>query len=113
MILFLLLFIAFELHASPNASDQITELLRTQDQALLDAFAPGDRKVWDHALAADAVYVDENGAIMSRSEFLKQLEPLPAGASGNMSTCVAAPVSDSPPQSHCRRGTERARKSPR
>jgi len=83
MILVLLLFAALTLHASPNAPDQ-TELLRAQDQALLDAIAPGDRKVWDHALAADAVYVDENGTIMSRSEFLKQLEPLPAGASGNI-----------------------------
>lgn len=84
MILFLLLFIALGLQASPNPPDKTTELLRAKDQALLDAFAPGDRKVWDHALAADAVYVDENGAIMSRSEFLKQLEPLPAGASGNI-----------------------------
>ena len=83
MILFLLLFTALGLHASPNPPDQ-TELLRAQDQALLDAFAPGDRKVWDRALAADAVYVDENGVIMSRGDFLKQLEPLPAGASGSI-----------------------------
>jgi len=84
MILMLLLFTALGLHASPNPPDQTTELLRAQDQALLDAFAPGDRKVWDRALAADAVYVDETGAIMSRGEFLKQLEPLPAGASGSI-----------------------------
>lgn len=67
----------------PNV-DQTTRLLRTKDQALLDAYAPGDRKVWDDARALDAVYVDENGAIMNRDEFLKQLEPLPAGASGSI-----------------------------
>jgi len=83
MILVLLLFAALALHASPNTPDQ-TEVLRAQDQALLDAIAPGDRKVWERALAADAVYVDENGIVINRSEFLKQLEPLPAGASGSI-----------------------------
>jgi ketosteroid isomerase-like protein len=69
---------------APNTVDQTTNLLRARDQALLDAFAPGDRKVWDDALAADAVYVDENGTIMNRDEFLKQLEPLSAGTSGRL-----------------------------
>lgn len=71
------------LNSSP-AVDPNVALLRAKDQALLDAFAPGDRKVWDEALAADGVYVDENGAIMDRAEFLKQLDPLPAGASGTI-----------------------------
>jgi hypothetical protein len=84
MILFLLLFAVLGLHAAPTAPDQTTELLRAQDQALMDAIAPGDRKVWDRALAADAVYVDENGAVINRSEFLRQLEPLPAGTSGSI-----------------------------
>jgi ketosteroid isomerase-like protein len=60
------------------------DLLRAKDQALLDAIAPGDRKVWDDAMADDAVYVDENGTIINRADFLKQLEPLPAGASGSL-----------------------------
>jgi ketosteroid isomerase-like protein len=64
--------------------DKTTEMLRAKDQALLDAIAPGDKKVWDQALSADAVYVDENGAIIDRAEFLKQLEPLPASASGTL-----------------------------
>lgn len=82
--IFLLLFAALAAQTSPTSSDPTTELLRARDQALLDAFAPGDGKVWDHALAADAVYVDENGVIMDRAEFLKQLEPLSAGASGRL-----------------------------
>jgi uncharacterized protein DUF4440 len=69
---------------SPSVTDRNVELLRAKDQALLDAIAPGDRKVWDQALAADAVYVDENGTVIEREEFLKQLEPLPAGASGTI-----------------------------
>src|SRR5271166_940049 len=80
----LTLLAALALQASPNAVDQTTKLLRAKDQALLDAIAPGDRKVWDEALASDAVYVDENGTIIDRAEFLKQLDPLPAGVSGNL-----------------------------
>jgi hypothetical protein len=72
--------------ASPvrGAADPIVDLLRAKDQALLDAIAPGDRKVWDEALAPAAVYVDENGTIMRRAEFLKQLDPLPPGALGSL-----------------------------
>jgi hypothetical protein len=65
-------------------ADSMADLLRSKDQALLDAIAPGDRKVWDAALASDAVYVDENGVTMDRAEFLKQLDPLPPGASGSL-----------------------------
>jgi len=78
----LVLVLAFQ--TSAPTTNQITTTLRAKDQALLDAIAPGDRKVWDAALAADAVYVDENGVIMQRADFLKQLEPLPPGASGNL-----------------------------
>jgi hypothetical protein len=66
------------------AADATADLLRKKDQALLDAIAPGDRKVWEAVLASDAVYVDENGVPLDRAEFLKQLDPLPAGASGSL-----------------------------
>lgn len=86
--LLLVFVLAFALQLPSNAADQkvdqVTALLRAKDQALLDAIAPGDRKVWDDALAPDAVYVDENGAVMNRSQFLEQLTPLPAGASGSL-----------------------------
>jgi hypothetical protein len=58
--------------------------LRAKDQMLLDALAPGTRKPWDKAMTVDAVYVDENGAIMPRSDFLKSLAPLPANVSGSL-----------------------------
>jgi len=63
---------------------EVNQELRARDQALLDAIAPGDVKVWDAAMAANFVYVDENGAVMDRAEFLKQLTPLPKGASGTL-----------------------------
>lgn len=58
--------------------------LRAKDQALLDAIAPGDRALWERTLADDAIYVDENGAIMDRQAFLKSLVPLPHGVSGSI-----------------------------
>jgi hypothetical protein len=67
-----------------DSAQDMTQLLRAKDQALLDAIAPGNVKVWDAALAGNAVYVDENGAIMDRAAFLKQLTPLPAGTSGTL-----------------------------
>ena len=70
--------------ADTKAADNVTDRLRAKDQALLDAVTDGDRKVWDAALAADAVYVDESGAIMHRSEFLEQITPLPAAISGKL-----------------------------
>jgi Domain of unknown function (DUF4440) len=82
--IFLLLFAALAAQPSSTAADPTTQVLRARDQALLDAIAPGDRKLWDDALAADAVYVDENGTIMDRAAFLKQLDPLPAGVSGSL-----------------------------
>jgi len=72
------------LQISPNTPDQITALLRAKDQMLLDALAPGDKKVWDQALAADAVVVDEAGTVIDRADYLKQIEPLPSGASGSL-----------------------------
>ena len=78
------LLLAFALQISAVASDKTTELLHAKDQALLDAIAPGERKVWDQALSANAIYVDENGVVMDRAEFLKQLEPPPSGASGTL-----------------------------
>jgi hypothetical protein len=90
----LLLLAALTLQVAPNAPESTAELLRTKDQMLLDAIAPGDRKVWEQALAADAVYVDENGTVMDRAEFLKQVEPLPPGASGSIQiTSYSAHVS--------------------
>jgi len=70
--------------SAQDAPSSVTQLLRTKDQALLDAIAPGNVTVWDDALAVGAVYVDENGVIMDRAAFLKQLTPLPAGASGTL-----------------------------
>src|SRR5262245_31971898 len=67
-----------------QAPSALVSHLRSKDQALLDAVALGDRAVWERTLSADAIYVDENGKVMTRAELLKELGPLPAGVSGNI-----------------------------
>ena len=79
-----LLALIFAVTTPHSADEPFTQELRFRDQQLLDAIAPGDVKVWDSALAADAVYVDENGEIIHRADFLKQLQPLPPGVSGKI-----------------------------
>jgi hypothetical protein len=67
-----------------QSTGDVTFFLKSKDQALLDAIAPGDRAVWDGVLAPDFFYADENMRIISRADFLKELQPLPKGSSGNI-----------------------------
>ncbi len=53
-------------------------------QALFDALAPGDKKVWDKALASDCIISDEDGKVQTKAELLKDFSPLPAGSSGSI-----------------------------
>jgi ketosteroid isomerase-like protein len=76
---------AFAQPAPPQDSwEEITKLLHDKDQALMNAVTAGDPKVWDAALAPDAIYLDEAGEINSRTDLLKQIQPLPQGVSGSI-----------------------------
>jgi hypothetical protein len=66
------------------AASTLATQLQSRDQALLDAIALGDRATWERTLTPDAIYVDENGATMSRSELMKDFDPLPPGVSGQI-----------------------------
>lgn len=79
-----MLVLAVLLSGISDPSKSLLQEFRARDQALLDAIAPGNTKVWEDALAPDAIYVDENGTVMNRAEFVRQLVPLPAGASGTL-----------------------------
>jgi hypothetical protein len=75
---------ALAIASAAPARDDLSAELRAKDQALLDAIAPGNRALWEQMLAPEAVYVDENGAVMDRQVFLETLTPLPAYASGQI-----------------------------
>src|ERR1700733_4247644 len=80
----LLVIAALQSAAADANPASVQNQLRTADQALLDAIAPGDKAVWERLLATDAIYVDENGVVMNRAQFLAALKPLPAGSSGQI-----------------------------
>ena len=69
--------------AEPAPPAMVAEL-RAITQELLDAVAPGNAAVWDHYLDPDIVHVDENGAIQSKAELLRDLTPLPPGLVGSI-----------------------------
>ncbi len=70
--------------AGADSSGSLASTLRARDQALLDSLATGNRAIWDATLTPDAVYIDENGTIFTRAEYLKSLEPLPPKISGRL-----------------------------
>jgi ketosteroid isomerase-like protein len=76
--------VGLALQAASGTAQTLSNTLRAHDQQLLDAIAAGDRSVWDAALTPDAVYVDENGVVFTRAQYLKSLEPLPANISGRL-----------------------------
>jgi hypothetical protein len=66
------------------ASDPLAAVLEAKTQALLDAIAPGEKGLWNAALAPNLVYVTENNEVLTKDELIKQIEPLPPGISGNV-----------------------------
>ena len=69
---------------SVQAPRQLEAELRAQTQAMLDAIAIGDAKVWGRYLDARAIYVSESGTVDSKATLLPQLTPLPAGITGKL-----------------------------
>jgi hypothetical protein len=69
--------------AQPRRADDIAELRRIT-QEMMDAVAPGHADVWRRYLHPRVVYVDENGAVRSKQEILRELTPLPSGLVGRI-----------------------------
>jgi hypothetical protein len=67
--------------APPVAATTQTTLQRAT-QALVDAFAPGQRAVWERWTDPAFVYVTEDNEVKSRAQMLEDLKPLPPGYSG-------------------------------
>jgi hypothetical protein len=64
------------------ARQDLTALLKMQTQAMLDAVAAGDTKVWDRYLDPAMIYLAEDGTRKGKADLLKELQPLPRGISG-------------------------------
>lgn len=56
-----------------DASAEITKVLRTNDELLLNAIHRGDRATWSRLTTSDFMYVEE-GEVARREQFLRELE---------------------------------------
>ena len=69
-----------------RAADSAADVRWFQDteQALMDAIAAGDRRTWDRIMDAGCIVTSEEGEVIARDRFLKDLRPLPLGLSGQI-----------------------------
>src|SRR5688500_16108151 len=65
-------------------SEEIVQQLKRATQELLDAIAPGNKAVWERYLADGSIFVDEEGRVLTKSDLIKELNPLPAGYVGSI-----------------------------
>jgi hypothetical protein len=72
------------LPAGPALAESTSDLLKRQTQEMYDALVPGDAKVWDRYLDADALVTDENGIMTDKKATVAQVTPLPKGISGSI-----------------------------
>lgn len=80
---FLLAFVTFGSARAAAPADAETEL-RKVVQEMLDAVAPGNVDVWRRYLHERVLRVDENGAVQTKKDLLKEFSPLPPGLVGRM-----------------------------
>ena len=66
----------------PTIPDQA--FFQKNTQALFNALAPGDKKLWQKAFADDAIISDEDGKVLTKAELLKGFGPLPPGSTGSI-----------------------------
>jgi hypothetical protein len=72
------------LFALPAHAEDDIAVVKQKSQALYDALLPANPKVWDDALAANAVITDENGTVMDKKAMVASVTPFPAGISGHI-----------------------------
>ena len=71
------------LRGQDSDEDLFRQMLR-KEQQLVDAIAAGDTAVWLDVLHEDCLIAVEDGKMLSRSEFVSGLRPLPAGFKGRI-----------------------------
>src|SRR5882757_3146506 len=67
---------------SPAYAEDTNALLHKSAQALADATGTGQAQVWADLLDDRMLMTDENGVVTNKAGSVKQIVPLPKGASG-------------------------------
>lgn len=78
------LVLAALLLATAARAEDVSALLKAKAQALETAVAPGHAQVWADTLDDLAMMGDENGAVTDKAATVKEITPLPPGASGHI-----------------------------
>jgi hypothetical protein len=65
-------------------SPETLRWFQATEQALMDAIARGDKTGWERMMDPSCVVTTEEGEVLTREQFLKDLGPLPAGLSGSI-----------------------------
>jgi hypothetical protein len=79
-----LLATAFVLSTTAIAADNTAAILERQTQEIMDAITAGKADVWERYMDPNALYTDESGNIITKSQMVNDTKPLPAGVSGNI-----------------------------
>src|SRR5262249_40006735 len=66
------------------AADNTAAILERQTQELMDAITYGKADVWERYMDANAIYTDESGNRIAKTQMVKDIRPLPDGVSGNI-----------------------------
>lgn len=66
------------------ASPETVAWFQETEQALMSSIAPGDKTPWERVMDASCVFTTEEGEVVSRQQFLRDLRPLPAGLAGDI-----------------------------
>jgi ketosteroid isomerase-like protein len=79
-----LLTLVLVMGASAREAEDPGELLRRQTRELLDAITNGSAAVWERYLDADARYIDESGSVLTKTQMVEGIRPMPDGVSGTI-----------------------------
>lgn len=66
------------------AAESVSDVLRRQTQEMADAIGTGSAAAWDRYLDPRVRYVDESGKVLTKTQMLDDLKPLPDGVSGSL-----------------------------
>jgi len=80
----ILLVLAASIATQASAAPIDAAWFQKTTQALYDALATGDAKLWDQALSEDCIYTSEDGLVQDKAELIKGIAPLPKGFSGGI-----------------------------
>jgi len=83
-VVFVLLLVPLTSAKAASAPEAVTRELTATVQAMMNALASGKPAVWEHALADDAVVIDEFGRMQGKNDAVKSITGLPAGFSGEI-----------------------------